>query len=140
MATPTEISDLVHRYCDGVVRKDREQWSGTWAPDAHWDLGQGRVMDGADAIVEYWMQAVDGFDTIVQLAHNGLVTVDGDRARGRWYISEHYQLRDGTRGLMLAYYDDTYSVVEGDWRFASRAITILYRGPADLSKEFAEVS
>jgi ketosteroid isomerase-like protein len=137
MSTPVEISDLVHRYCDAVVRKDRKQWAATWAPDAHWDLGRGRVMDGADAIVEYWVGAVDAFDAIVQLAHNGQVTVDGDRASGRWYISEHTQRRDRATGLLLAYYDDTYSIVEGEWRFASRAITILYRGPGDLSAAFS---
>jgi hypothetical protein len=50
------------------------------------------------------------------------------------------QRRDGTTGLLLAYYDDTYAVVEGQWRFASRAITILYRGPADLSVAFSEIA
>ena len=138
MTTPVEISDLVHRYCDAVVRKDRDQWAATWAPDARWDLGRGRIMNGAEAIVEYWVGAMEGFDTVVQLAHNGQATVDGDRATGRWYISEHMQRRDGTRGLLLAYYDDTYSVTAGEWRFASRAITILYRGPADLSAPFTQ--
>lgn len=66
MSTPVEISDLVHRYCDAVVRKDRDQWAATWAPDAHWDLGKGRVMGGKEAIV-------DGFDSIVQIAHNGQI-------------------------------------------------------------------
>ncbi|MEY2400767.1 MAG: hypothetical protein QOJ08_878 [Ilumatobacteraceae bacterium] len=137
MSTPPEISDLVHRYCDAVVHKDREQWASTWAPDAHWDLGSGRVMDGLDTIVEYWIRAVDGFDAIVQLAHNGQATIEGDLGTGRWYISEHTQRRDGTTGLLLAFYDDTYAVVDGQWRFASRAITILYRGPGDLSAGFS---
>ena len=94
-------------------------------------------MDGVDAIVEYWVGAVDAFDAIVQMAHNGQVTVDGDRASGRWYISEHTQRRDGTTGLLLAYYDDTYAVVEGVWRFTNRVITVLYRGPGDLSAAFS---
>ena len=97
-------------------------------------------MNGTEAIIEYWVGAVDSFDAIVQLAHNGQATIDGDNATGRWYISEHTQRRDGTTGLLLAYYDDTYTVVEGQWRFASRAITILYRGPADLSAAFSPVA
>ena len=76
MTTPVEISDLVHRYCDAVVHKDREQWAATWAPDAHWDLGRGRAMDGREAIVEYWIGAMDTFDTVVQLAHNGQATIE----------------------------------------------------------------
>jgi SnoaL-like domain len=140
MSTPVEIADLVHRYCDAVVRKDREQWAATWAPDAHWSLGSDRVMDGVQAIVEYWVGAVDRFEAVVQLAHNGQATVNGETGSGRWYISEHMQRRDGSTGLLLAHYDDTYTVVEGEWRFASRAITVLYRGPGDLSGEFAAVS
>jgi len=104
MSTPVEISDLVHRYCDAVVHKNREQWASTWAPDGHWDLGSGRVIDGVDAIADYWVTAVDAFDSVVQLAHNGQATVDGDRGTGRWYISEHNQRRDGTTGLLLAFY------------------------------------
>ena len=136
MSTPVEISDLVHRYSDAVVRKDKDQWSATWADDSHWELGKDRVMDGKAAIVDYWVGAVDAFDAIVQVAHNGQATVDGDRGRGRWYISEHTQRRDGSRGLLLAYYDDTYSQVEGQWLFASRAITVLYRGGGDLGGTF----
>jgi hypothetical protein len=139
MSTPVEISDLVHRYCDAVVRKDRDQWAATWAPDAHWDLGRGRVMNGRDAIVDYWVGAVDAFDSVVQLAHNGQAVIDGERGSGRWYISEHMQRRDGTKGLLLAYYDDAYALVDGHWLFDSRSITILYRGPADLSAAFSVV-
>lgn len=142
MSTPVEISDLVHRYCDAVVRKDREQWAATWAPNAQWDLGRGRVMNGRAAIVDYWVEAVDAFDTVVLLAHNGQAIIDDDTGTGsgRWYISEHMQRRDGTTGLLLAYYDDAYALVDDQWLFDSRSITILYRGPADLSVPFAQVS
>lgn len=139
MSTPVEISDLVHRYCDAVVRKDRDQWAATWASDSHWDLGRSRVINGKAAIVDYWIGAVDAFDLIVQMAHNGMTAVDGDSGTGRWYISEHTQRRDGTKGMLLAYYDDAYSLVDGQWLFASRAITVLYRGPADLRGTFSQV-
>jgi SnoaL-like protein len=139
MSTPVEISDLVHRYSDAVVRKDRDQWAATWASDSHWDLGKGRIMNGRAAIVDYWIGAVEAFDIIVQLAHNGQAIVDGDRGAGRWYVSEHTQRTEGSKGFLLAYYNDTYSRVDGQWLFASRAITVLYRGPADLSGIFSPV-
>jgi SnoaL-like protein len=137
MSTPVEISDLVHRYSDAVVRKDKDQWAATWAPTARWDLGRGRVMIGRAAIVEYWTGAVDAFDVIVQLAHNGQAVVDGARGTGRWYVSEHTQRRHGSRGHLLAYYDDSYSLVDDQWLFASRAITVLYRGAGDPSGAFS---
>ena len=139
MTTPVAICDLVHRYCDAVVRKDREQWAATWSPDATWDLGRGRLMHGREAIVDYWVGAVDAFDCVVQLAHNGEAVVDGVRGTGRWYISEHMQRRDGSNGLLLAFYDDEYAHVDGQWLFANRSITVLYRGPADLGAPFTPV-
>ncbi len=96
-------------------------------------------MNGRQAIVEYWVGRMDDFDVVVQLAHNGQATVDGERGSGRWYISEHMQRRDGTTGLLLAYYDDAYSLVDGQWLFDSRSITVLYRGPADLGAPFSPV-
>ena len=30
------IAELVHRYCDAVVRQDAEQWGATWAEDSVW--------------------------------------------------------------------------------------------------------
>jgi SnoaL-like domain len=138
MSTPTAISDLVHRYSDAVARKDRDQWAATWAAESHWDLGQGRMMRGKEAIVEYWVEAMERFEVVIQLSHNGEATVDdaAGAGSGRWYISEHMQRVDGSTGVFLAYYDDTYARVDGEWLFASRAITVLYRGAADLSGTF----
>ena len=36
------IARLVHDYSDAVVHRNLDQWAGTWAPDAVWDLGKGR--------------------------------------------------------------------------------------------------
>jgi tRNA pseudouridine-54 N-methylase len=138
MSTPVEIADLVHRYCDAVVHKDRARWAATWADESTWDLGQGRVTVGKQAIVDYWVEAMQRFDLVVQMAHNGQAIVDQDRGTGsgRWYISEHMHRADGTSGILLAYYDDSYIRVGDAWLFASRAITMLYRGDAGLAGTF----
>ena len=111
MTTPAEISDLVHRYCDAVVHKDRHAWASTWAEDSRWDLGVGRLVSGKQAITDYWVSAMERFEMVVQLAHNGQATIadDARTGSGRWYISEHLHRVDGSTGLFLAYYDDTTS-------------------------------
>ena len=43
--------------------------------------------------------------------------IDGDTARGRWYVSEHLRRSNGALELLLAWYDDTYARVDGEWRF-----------------------
>ena len=138
MSDRDDISELVHRYSDAVSRKDRVQWSATWADDAHWDLGKGRVATGKADIVSLWQQAIDQFVVVVQMVHNGSVSInhDGDTARGRWYISEHVRRNTGVLGIMLAWYDDTYVRVDGTWLFSSRSLGSLYHGPPDLTGDF----
>jgi hypothetical protein len=133
-----EIQRLVHRYADAVVHRDGAQWGSCWAPDARWNLGRGRLVEGRDAILELWYGAVAGFAAVVQLVHNGEVWQggDADHAAGRWYIDERFRRADGTPGILLAHYDDTYVRVGGRWVFESRELVPHYMGPQDLSADF----
>jgi uncharacterized protein (TIGR02246 family) len=134
------IEDLVHAYSDAVVRRDTAQWASTWAADAVWELGKGRRVEGRDAIVALWTGAMDGFVAVVQNVVNGTAVLDdaAGTGNGRWYIIEHFQRVDDNRGILLAYYDDTYVRVDGAWLFASRELVINYGGPPDLSGSFVD--
>ncbi len=140
MSDRDDISDLVYRYSDAVTRKDRTQWAATWAEDAWWDLGKGRLSRGRETIVEFWQKAVDGLTIVVQLVHNGAVAIDGETASGRWYVSEHLERTTGATGLLLAWYDDTYVRVDGQWLFASRSLGSLYHGAPDFSGAFTPLA
>lgn len=132
------IAALVHRYADAVVHNDGEQWGSTWAPDAHWDLGQDRRMEGREAIVAFWHQAMGSFDAVVQTVLNGDYELDesAGTGTGRWYIQEAFQRAGGQTGMLLAHYDDDYRLVDGEWLFASRDLVVHYGGPVDLSAPF----
>ena len=130
------IENLVHRYADAVVHRDETAWAATWAPDASWELGRGRRVEGREAIVQFWNTAMDGFTAVVQNALNGAVDLDGDTGTGRWYVLEHFQRADGNPGMLLAHYDDTYTCIDGEWFFASRELVVHYGGPPDLSAPF----
>jgi hypothetical protein len=136
------IEELVHLYADAVVRRDADQWGSTWAPDAVWDLGRGRRVEGRAAIVEMWTAAMGGFAAVVQNVVNGMARLDEDAGTGcgRWYIIEHWQRTDDSRGILLAHYDDTYVRVDGSWSFAGRELRVHYGGPADLSGTFLNVT
>ncbi|MEL7207491.1 MAG: nuclear transport factor 2 family protein, partial [Actinomycetota bacterium] len=84
------IADLVHRYADAVVHRDGDRWGATWAPDGCWDLGQGRVVEGRDAIVAFWRRAMDGLEAVIQTVGNGTYELDeaAGSGQGRWYIQE----------------------------------------------------
>lgn len=147
MSTPTpidravahsEISQLVHRYADAVIHRNGAQWTSTWADDAVWDLGRGRLVEGIDAIKELWYGAMGGFEATVQTVLNGSTDLgdDGVTATGRFYIQEHVIRANGETSILLAHYDDAYRVVDGQWRFSRRFLQPHYAGPPDLSAPF----
>lgn len=131
-----EIQQLVHTYADAVVHRNGEQWTSTWAPDAVWDLGGGRLVEGIDAIAKLWYGAMAGFQATIQTVLNGIVEVDGQNATGRFYIQEQYIRANGDTGILLAHYDDAYRVVDGAWKFSRRFLQPHYAGPHDLTADF----
>lgn len=135
--TPREaIAELVHRYADAVVHRDAEQWGSCWAADARWILSADRDVVGRDAIVGLWTKAMTGMTAVVQNVYNGQVKVDGSVATGRWYIGEHFLRSNGSPGILLAHYEDTYAFIDGGWLFTSRQLFPHYQGPPDLSAPF----
>lgn len=129
------IQRLVHRYADAVVHRDATQWGSCWAEEAVWDLGGGPV-EGREAIVELWGRAMSAMGMVVQVVHNGEVFRDdgadrGDRATGRWYVTEHYRTTEGAPGLLLAHYDDHYVRVEDRWLFSGRRLVPHDPAPPD---------
>lgn len=129
------IRELVHRSADAVCRRDAEGWGATWAPDGTWDLGGGAV-EGRDAVVASWVEAMRSFDAVVQTVLNGFATCTGDRGTGRWYLQEHLQYAGGEPGMLLAAYDDEYARDADGWRFRTRRLTPYYLGPPDLTGRF----
>lgn len=131
------IERLVHRYADAVVRRDAEQWAACWTDDARWSLGAGHDVVGRAAIVDLWSKAMAGFEAVVQNVYNGDTELTDSSGTGRWYVQEHFRTAGGDAGILLAHYDDTYARDgDGGWRFASRALTVHYQGPPDLSAPF----
>jgi len=135
------IAHLQHMYADAVIRYDADQWGATWAPDARWELGAGRTVEGREAILNLWHSAMGNFHAVCQNVLNGTYELDEDAGTGtgRWYIIEHYHRRGddgGTKGRLLAYYEDTYTRIDGEWVFASRELVPQYNGPADMSGDF----
>ena len=132
------IDDLLHAYADAVVRRDPDQWISTWAGDAVWELGTGRRVEGADAILSLWNSAMDGFKAVVQNVVNRTADIDeaAGTGSGRCYIIEHWWRADDSRGILLAYYDDLYARTDAGWQFASRELVVQYSGPPDLSAPF----
>ena len=132
MSDKEEIRILVEIYPDAVCRRDEKDCSSTWHEDAVWDLGSMPPVEGKKAIVELWVQAMSGFPFAGQLIQNGTVDVDGDKATGRWYITEHLQFAEkddagnSTGMFNIGVYQDRYIKENGEWLFSERHYGVLY--------------
>src|SRR5688572_4329322 len=128
-----EIRDLVSRYCHAIAERDDAAWADTWAEDGEWVV-LGSTVRGRDAILAHYQKLVSGVSFVVQFAHNGLVEIQGDTAKGRWLIAEYLQGAQGRGGQNLARYRDDYARgADRRWRFARRELVPTYLGAADLS-------
>lgn len=131
------IRTLIHRYADAVCRFDPDQWTATWAPDGVWDMGKVKV-EGREEIGKTWTGIMSGMPAVVHVYFNGTCELDepAGTGTGRWYVGEFLRLPDDQTMAMWGYYDDEYTLVDGDWLFATRTLTPLYRGPGDMTGAF----
>ena len=129
------IRDLVARYIDAVNRYHKDDWAATWSDSATWNL-MGMEVSGRKAIVELWTNAMAGFEFAIMMLNSGTVTVDGETATGRWYLTEHLKTVEGDTNITLGVYDDEYRREDGAWLFARRSYQIIYQGPPDLSGNY----
>ncbi|MEM7078349.1 MAG: nuclear transport factor 2 family protein [Pseudomonadota bacterium] len=130
-----DIRDLVARYADAVIRRDKDAWGDTWAADGRWKLPGARLVEGREAIVELWLGAMARFKFVAQIIHQGLVRMDGDEAFGRFTLTEHLQFADGGGMFNVGVYQDRYVNTADGWRFAERHYTALYndQGSGDMT-------
>ncbi len=138
LADELELRNLVARYADAVNRRAADDWAATWAEEGVWHLF-GRDVEGRTAVVETWLGAMGFFASVVQLIHSGTLEIDGDRATGRWYLSEVGQTAKGDRIFTVGVYHDECERKDGRWLFTRRRFDALYQGPPDLSGPMSPV-
>lgn len=129
------LRNLMARYVDAVNRYDADAWIATWAEDSVWNL-LGNPVTGRENILGLWQQMMATFEFALLLPSSCLFEVTGDSATGHWYLQEYSRDLEGNAGALVSRYDDTYTRVDGEWLFASRAYSFIYNGPPDLSGDF----
>lgn len=123
------IRDLAARYIDAVNRRDAEAWGATWSEQGVWEILGNRV-EGREPIVAFWNGAMAGFSFTFMMLGSGTLAIEGDRASGRWYLTEHLVGVDGSASMVCGVYEDRYVREQGEWRFAERRYAILRQTPA----------
>ena len=132
-ADQIEIQKLSQRYADGVMSRDVDVWSSTWAEDGVWYLGTPDPIEGRETIKQVWLGAMGGYPVVLHIVQPGVIDVDGDTATARFYIHESIIDAEDNRVWNFGVYNDTLKKEGGEWKFASRRFNSMYRGPVDLS-------
>jgi uncharacterized protein (TIGR02246 family) len=119
------ISDLVADFADAVNRLDAAAVTALFAPDGVWEVVNWGTHQGRDDIRAFADELFSHWAGLMHCAHTSRVWIDGDRATGRWHVTE-FGLRDGEELRVGGVYRDEYVRLDG-WAFARRRFDILFR-------------
>jgi ketosteroid isomerase-like protein len=122
LADREAIRDLSAHYCDCIWRKDLDGLVNLFADDGAF------IVEGleVEAVAKGHVQLKKVYEKAIAetnprlFIHSHIIDLTGtDRAKGRCYV-EVYSAAFGMRRVGLGYYEDEYSKIDDNWKFASR--------------------
>ena len=120
------IKQLKARYaeiCDDLHNPDRI--ASVFAEDAIWESPDFGVAKGHAEIRALFERFKAMFSFSQHNMMNPIITVDGNRATGSWYIMGPWtQTDDGSRKWYALRYDDDYVKVGGEWKYAHLRVVL----------------
>lgn len=124
------------KYSDGMPKgeKDLKKIAGEmvqlFTEDAVWDGGRfGGKLKGRNQIMERFKGA--NFRFAVHYFVMPHITIEGSKAKGRWYMWEAATMNDGTRAWIAGFEDDEYAKIDGQWFMSYMNFTMLFLAPID---------
>jgi uncharacterized protein (TIGR02246 family) len=121
---------LVDEYALAVDARDADCFAGLFAPDgelAVFEPGEDEpsiAWNGHDEL-RHVMKLLASYSTTFHLMANHTCALDGDAASGEVYCLANHLTEEGATGdntLMVIRYRDTYTRVDGVWRFSRRRV------------------
>ena len=129
-----EIKRLKRRYCAYCDDNyDADALAELFVEDAVWDGGSLRPrIEGREAIRQFFVAAKDRLPFAIHMVLNPIIEVDGDTAKGTWYLFQPCTFADGNRAVWgSARYDEEYVRIDGRWMFKNLALTSFFWTPFD---------
>lgn len=119
LADYREILELRNRYCHYIDRGRYGDWASLFTEDGVFDTGRGEPFIGREAIQELGETGIaEKYEFSAHLMLNPVIDIDGDEATGQWYYYLLFTRSDGSVGWEQGFYDEEYTRVDGDWKFA----------------------
>ena len=122
IAAREAIRDLSARYCDCIWRKDVDGMVSLFTEDGTFRV-EGLEVEasshGRAQLKKVYEKALDELDPRLFI-HSQIVDLLGaNRATGRCYV-EVFSAKYGMERVGLGYYEDQYTKIGDEWKFASR--------------------
>ena len=134
IADRVEIEALRGEFTDAVMVSDHDRVASLFTEDCLWRMPNIPVeLTGRDAIREFRARVPTVVEFFVQTTHPGTITLEGDTASGRAYMSELIRTRDGRSLLNYAIYHDRYERTPDGWKFSERTYEIRYEDTTPLA-------
>ncbi len=113
------IKKLKARYCAFCDDQyDADGIASLYTEDAVWDGGDFGKHEGREAIRKFFQGASKIFPFAIHQVMNPIIEVEGDKAKGQWYLFQACTLAEGNQAMWLAArYEEEYVRSGGEWKF-----------------------
>jgi ketosteroid isomerase-like protein len=134
IADRVEIEALRGEFTDAAMMRDYDRAALLFTPDGALRMPNVPVELVGREEIRGWGERVPALvDYFVQTTHPGVISLDGDTAIGRAYMSELIGLRDGRSELNYAIYHDRYQRTPDGWKFTERVYEVRYHDTSPLA-------
>jgi ketosteroid isomerase-like protein len=134
IADRVEIEALRGEFTDAVMMREYDRAASLFTPDGALRMPNVPVELVGREEIRGWGERVPALvDYFVQTTHPGMISLDGDIATGRAYMSELIGLRDGRSELNYAIYHDHYQRTGDGWKFTERVYEVRYHDTSPLA-------
>lgn len=127
------VQNLIGRYCDAVLRADRDVFASCWTDDATWGIPGKGVIEGRAAIIATFEEIRLAYRRCVQEVLNCQIQTLGEsEASCSVQVRELQWREDGTASELIGVYHDEALVIDGFGTFTSRDFELIYNGPVSM--------
>ena len=128
------IESLKYRYLRSLDTKDWTTFESTLTEDVTGNYGESLAFSNRNELVGYMRENVGpAVITEHRVAHPE-IEIDGDTARGRWYLQDRVIVAEFSFMLIgAAFYDDNYRRTADGWRISSTGYDRTYEATVGLA-------
>ncbi len=134
------IKKLKALYCylaDAGINGDASKMDElmTYFTDDAWiDFGTADAPDvhkGKKAVTEFYkVNVCEALSYSAHLVANPIIEVDGDKAKGRWYVFVPCTIREiNTASWLFGRYEEEYAKIKGQWKWSSMIFRSEFNSP-----------